>query len=367
MQIGIVGLPFSGKSTLFQTITKTHIDAAALAKAESHQSVIKVPDERLDKLTEIFNPKKKVNATIEVIDVVGLQKGDSGLPAGKAGSTQFTSNFLSKVRTNDALIQVVRLFENESVPHPEGSINMMRDINSFETEFIISDMDIIERRIDSIKKQIMKTKDEQLKRELPVLEKCYEHLQNETALREAHLSEDELKLLRSYQFLSAKPMLIAINLDENHVGDADKFLNELTKKKLSKNTKALAFFGKIEQEMSELSDDETLEFMQEFGVKESALINIIRESYDLLHLHTFFTFGDVECHAWTLKKGANAQEAAGEVHTDFYNKFIRAEVVHYNDFIEDGSFANAKEKGHWRLEGKEYVVQDGDLIVIRHG
>ncbi|UCH65835.1 MAG: redox-regulated ATPase YchF [Ignavibacterium sp.] len=360
MQIGIVGLPFSGKSTLFQTITKTHIDAAALAKSETHQSVIKIPDKRLDKLTEIFNPKKKVNAAIEVIDVVGLQKGETG-------STQFTSNFLAKVRTNDALIQVVRLFDNESVPHPEGTINMMRDIDSFETEFIISDMDIIERRIDSIKKQIMKSKDEQLKRELPILEKCYQHLQEETPLREAHLSNDELKLLRSYSFLSAKPMLIALNLDEDHVGDSDNFLNELTKKKLSKNTKALAFFGRIEREMSELSDEEALEFMQEYGIKESSLISVIRESYDLLNLHTFFTFGDVECHAWTLKKGANAQEAAGEVHTDFYNKFIRAEVVHYNDFIEDGSFANAKEKGHWRLEGKEYVVQDGDLIVIRHG
>jgi GTP-binding protein YchF len=360
MQIGIVGLPFSGKSTLFQTITKTHIEAASLAKSESHQSVIKVPDERLDKLTNIFKPKKKVNTTIEVIDVIGLQKGDSG-------SIQFTSNFLSKVKTNDALIQVVRLFENESVPHPEGTINMIRDIESFETEFIISDMDIIERRIESIKKQIMKTKDEQLKRELPVLEKCFQHLQNETPLREAHLSNDELKLLRSYSFLSAKPMLIALNLDENHVGDADKFLNKLTKKKLSKNTKALAFFGKIEQEMSELSDDEAFEFMKEYGIKESALISILRESYDLLNLHTFFTVGDVECHARTLKKGANVHEAAGEVHTDFYNKFIRAEVVHYNHFIEEGSFSKAKEKGHWHLEGKEYIVQDGDIITVRHG
>jgi GTP-binding protein YchF len=349
MQIGIVGLPFSGKSTLFQTITKTHIDAAALAKSESHQSVIKVPDERLDKLTDIFNPKKKVNATIEVIDVIGLLKGDTG-------STKFTSNFLSKVKTNDALIQVVRLFENESVPHPEGTISMMRDIESFETEFIISDMDIIERRID-----------EQLKRELPVLEKCYQHLQNETPLREAHLSDDELKLLRSYQFLSAKPMLIALNLDENHVGDADKFLDELAKKKLSKNTKALAFFGKIEQEMSELSDDEALVFMNEYGIKESALNNIIKASYVLLGLHSFITVGEDECRTWTIRKGMTAQQAAGEVHTDFYNNFIRAEVVHYNHFIEDGSFAKAKEMGHWRLEGKEYVVQDGDIISVRHG
>ncbi len=360
MQIGIVGLPFSGKSTLFQTITKTHIDPAVLTKAESRQAVIKVPDERLEKLTGIFNPKKKVNATIEVIDVVGLQKGDSG-------STQFTSNFLGKVKTNDALIQVVRLFENDAVPHPDNTINMMRDIDSFETEFIISDMEIVEKRLENIKKQIMKTKDEELKRELPVLEKCNDILQKEIPLREEKLSSDELKILRSYQLLSAKPMLIALNLDENQIDDANKLLDELVKKKLRKNTKALTFFGKIELEMSELPEDDAAVFMEEYGIKQSALDSIIRESYDLLGLHSFFTVVEDECRAWTIKKGKNAQEAAGEIHTDFFKKFIRAEVVHYDDFIADGSFAKAKENGHWRLEGKEYIVQDGDIISIRHG
>lgn len=360
MQIGIVGLPFSGKSTLYQTITRTHLDPNELAKSESHQSVIKVPDERLNRLTEIFNPKKKVNATIEVIDVVGLKKGDSG-------STQFTSNFLGKVKTNDALIQVVRLFENETVPHPDSSINMIRDIDSFETEFLISDMEILEKRLESLKKQVMKTSDENLKRELPVLEKCNEILHSETSLREANLHKDELKFLRSYQLLSAKPMLIALNLDENQVHDAEKYLNELVKKKVGPNTKALAFFGQIEMEMAALDDEESTEFMKEYGIKESALNSIIREAYDLLGLHSFFTVGDDECRAWTTKKGSNAQKAAGEIHTDFYNKFIRAEVVHYDDFIVHGSFAKAKESGHWRLEGKEYVVQDGDIISIRHG
>ena len=360
MQIGIVGLPFSGKSTLFQTITKTHIDPAVLSKAESHQAVIKVPDERLNKLTGIFNPKKEVNATIEVIDVVGLQKGDSG-------STQFTSNFLGKVKTNDALIQVVRLFENEAVPHPDNTINMIRDIDSFETEFIISDMEIVEKRLASIKKQIMKTSDDGLKREVPVLEKCNEILQKETSLREEKLSIDELKILRSYQLLSAKPMLIALNLDENQVDDGNNHLDELVKKKLGKNTKALTFFGKIELELSDLADEEAEVFMEEYGIKESALNSLIRESYNLLGLHSFFTVGEDECRAWTIKKGMTAQEAAGEIHTDFFKKFIRAEVVHYDDFIADGSFAKAKENGHWRLEGKEYIVQDGDIISVRHG
>ena len=360
MQIGIVGLPFSGKSTLFQTITKTHIEPEMLAKAESHQSVIKVPDGRLDKLTEIFNPKKKVNTTIEVIDVVGLQKGDSG-------STQFTGNFLGKVKTNDALIQVIRLFENETVPHPESSINMMRDVETFETEFIISDLSIVEKRIESIKKQILKTKDEQLKRELPVLEKCYELLQNETPLRDAHLSEDDRKMLRSYQLLTSKPMLIALNFDENQVKETEEYMNELVKKKLGSNTKALSFFGQIEMEMSQLSEEEAKIFMKEYGIQESALKNIIRSAYELLGVQSFFTVGEDECRAWTIKKGINAQEAAGEIHTDFFNKFIRAEVVHYDDFIEAGSFAKAKESGHWRLEGKEYIVQDGDIISVRHG
>jgi GTP-binding protein YchF len=360
MQIGIVGLPQSGKSTLFQTITKTHLDPSAMSRVETHQAIIKVPDERLDKLTEIFNPKKKTNATIEVFDVVGLQKGDSG-------STQFTSNFLGKVKNNDALIQVVRLFKSDIVPHPDGSVNMTRDINSFETEFLISDLSIIEKRIETVKKQIQKTQDEKLKRELPLLEKCYEILQDEKPLRDAHLSDDEIKMLNSFQLLTIKPMLIALNLDETQVDETGKYLDELAKKKLSAHTKALFFFGKIEQELSELSDKEAEVFMNEYGIKESALNSIIREAYDLLGLQSFFTCGEQECRAWTIKKGSTAQEAAGEIHTDFYNKFIRAETVGYDDFIAAGSFAKAKEQGTWRLEGKEYIVKDGDILIIRHG
>ena len=359
MQIGIVGLPQSGKSTLFQTITKTHLDQSSMAKVETHQAMIKIPDARLDKLTEIFIPKKKTSTTIEVLDVVGLQKGDSG-------STQFTSNFLGKVKNNDALIQVVRLFKNELVPHTDGSVNMMRDIDAFETEFIISDLTIIEKRIETVKKQIQKIQDEKLKRELPLLEKCYSLLQEEKPLRDAHLTGDEMKILNSFQLLTIKPMLIALNLDETQVNETAKYLDELAKKKLGKHTKALFFFGKIEQEMSELSDKEAEIFMNEYGIKQSALNSIIREAYDLLGLQSFFTCGEQECRAWTIKKGSNAQEAAGEIHTDFYNKFIRAEVVGYEDFISAGTFAKAKEQGTWRLEGKEYVVKDGDILIIRH-
>jgi len=359
MQIGIVGLPFSGKSTLFQTITKTHLDQSQLAKIESHQAVIKVPDERLNKLSEMFKPQKTTYTSIEFVDVVGLQKGDSG-------STQFTGNFLSKVKTNDALIQVVRLFKNEIVIHPEGSINMMRDINTFETEFILSDLTIVEKRIDNIKKQILKTQDEALKRELAVLEKCDEILQSEKPLRDSNLTIDELQILKTYQLLSAKPMLIALNLDESQINDTEKYFDTLVKSKIDKNTKAMVFLGQLELEMSELNEEDVSVFMKEYGIDESALESIIREAYNLLGLQSFFTVGEDECRAWTIHKGMSAQEAAGVIHTDFYNKFIRAEVVHYDDFITYGSFAHAKEQGAWRLEGKEYTVKDGDIISIRH-
>jgi len=359
MQIGIVGLPYSGKTTLFQTITKTLLDPGELGKSDVHQAVIKVPDARLDKLTEMFNPKKKVNATIEVVDVVGLQKGDSG-------STQFTGNFLAKVKTNDALVQVVRLFSNDAVPHPDGSINMMRDINSFETEFIISDMALIEKRLENIKKQIMKTSDEKLKREVPLLEKCFELLQNETPLRDHAFTKDELLILKTYQLLSIKPMLIALNFDETQINDTEKYLDELVKQKLGHNTRAICFFGKIEMEMAELSGEDAAVFMADYGIKESALDGLIRASYDLLGLQSFFTVGEDECRAWTIRKGMNAQESAGEIHTDFFKKFIRAEVVSYDDYVELGSFAKAKEAGKWRLEGKEYIVKDGDIISVRH-
>ncbi len=360
MQIGIVGLPYSGKSTLFQTITRTHLDPTALAKSEAHHAIVKVPDARLDRCAGIFSPKSTIHATIEFVDVVGLKKGESG-------STQFTTNFLSNVKTNDALVQVVRLFANDTVPHPDGSIDHLRDITAFETEFILSDLAIVETRIERIRKQLQKTNDEIARKELPLLEKCYDILQQERPLREAALSADEQRLLKTYQLLSVKPMLIALNLDETQRSRAGALCDEVAKFKGGANTKAMMFFGKVEMELSELSDEEAPLFMSEYGITESALTALIRQSYDLLGLQSFFTVGEDECRAWTIRKGMTAQEAAGAIHSDFVQKFIRAEVVHYDDFIEyGGSFAKVKEKGLWRLEGKEYVVREGDIISIRH-
>jgi GTP-binding protein YchF len=360
MQIGIVGLPFCGKSTLFQTITKTHLDPSVLSKAEAHHAIVKVPDDRLDRLSALFSPKSTVYATIDFVDVVGLKKGESG-------STQFTTNFLANVKTNDALVQVVRVFADETVPHPDGSLDPMRDIVSFETEFILSDLALIETRVDRIRKQIQKLPDENLKKELPVLEKCQKALESESPLREVDFTKEESQVLRTYQLLTLKPMLIALNFDESQRNDSTDLVKQIAGKKEGKQTKIVSFFGKIEMEMSELPDDEANLFMAEYGIKESALGTLIRESYALLGLQSFFTVGEDECRAWTIRKGMNAQEAAGAIHSDFVTKFIRAEVVSYDHFIGDGgSFAKAKETGHWRLEGKEYVVKDGDILTIRH-
>ena len=360
MQIGIVGLPFSGKSTLFQAITRTHLDPSSLSKTETHQAIVKVPDPRLQKLSALFNPKKETFATIEFVDVVGLKKGESG-------TTQFTSTFLSSVKTNDALVQVVRLFANDVVPHPDGSVDPVRDIASFETEFIISDMSIIETRLERIKKQLQKSGDETMKKELPVLEKANQLLQNEKPLREADFTKEELHLLKTYQLLSMKPMLIALNFDESQQKSAESIAQQIAATKEGRRTKVVSFFGKIDMEMSELTEEEARTFMAEYGIKESALDTVIRESYALLGLQSFFTVGDDECRAWTIRKGMTAQEAAGVIHSDFLNKFIRAEVVSYVDFMKhEGSFPKVKEAGVWRLEGKEYIVEDGDIISIRH-
>ncbi len=360
MQIGIVGLPFSGKSTLYQTITKTHLDPSVLTKTEAHHAMVKVPDARLDRLSALFSPKSTVHTTIEFVDVVGLKKGESG-------STQFTTNFLGSVKTNDALVQVVRLFTDGTVPHPDGSVDPVRDIATFEAEFILSDLAIVETRIERIKKQLMKLQDDHLKRELPVLEKCHQALSSEHPLREVAFTRDESLVLKNYQLLSAKPMLIALNFDELQRAAAEAETKRIASAKEGKNTKAVSFFGKIEMEMSELPDDEAKVFMEEYGIRESALDTLIREAYALLGLQSFFTVGEDECRAWTVRTGSTAQEAAGAIHSDFVNKFIRAEVVHYDHFIEHGgSFAKAKEAGQWRLEGKEYLVKDGDILSIRH-
>ena len=359
MQIGLVGLQYSGKTTLFNTIAGIEDDGTQMGKEEATIEVVKVPDERLDKLTELFNPKRTVNATIEVFDTPGLKMSDDG-------KVKITSQFLNNVKNNDALFYVVRQFNNNAVPHPMNTVNPVRDIEFLETEFLFYDLAFLEGRIEKLKKDILKIKDDKLKRELPVIEKCFAHVESEKPLRTLELTDEEMKMLSGFQLLSLKPLLIGINLDENSIENVDEIMNDIVEALPNKGETVIPFFGKIEYELSSMEEEDRLTFMEDYGIKESALSKILSSAYSKLGLQSFFTVGEDECRAWTIKKNFTAQDSAGVIHTDFYNKFIRAEVVHYDDYIKFGSFSKCKEAGVWRLEGKQYIVRDGDILNIRH-
>lgn len=358
MQIGLVGLQYSGKTTLFNILAELKSGEGNI-KEEANIAVVKIPDERLDKLTEIFRPQKQVNATIEVYDIPGLRTSDEG-------KLKITSAFLNNVKNNDALFYVIRNFKNDSVPHPNNKIDPINDINFLETEFLLTDMEFLEKRLDKVKKDIQKSKDDRLKHELPVIEKCYNHVEKELPLRTLGLDDNEKKLLSGYQLLTLKPAAVAVNFDDNSVDEAENEIEKI-RKQFSKNGLIfIPFFAKIEEELNDLSAEERAVFMEDYGIKESAKSKILKTSYELLGLESFFTAGEDECRAWTIKKNYTAQQAAGVIHSDFYNKFIRAEVVSYDHFMEHKSFAKCKENGTWRLEGKEYIVKDGDILTIRH-
>lgn len=359
MQIGLVGLQYSGKTTLFNTISDSGARASQTQKEEASIEVVKVPDERLNELSKIFNPKKQVNATIEVFDLPGLKMSDDN-------KVKITSAFLSGVRNNDSLFYVIRGFKDDSVAHPMDSVNPLRDIEFLEVEFLLSDLAFLESRLEKLKRDVLKSKDEKMKRELPVIEKCLAHCEKEMPLRTLHLDENEIKLLSGYQLLTIKQLAIAINYDENSIPAVDSEISQLITKLEKAHATIIPFFAKIELELSQMNEDDRAAFMHDYGIKESALSKILRTSYEMLGLQSFFTVGEDECRAWTIKKNYTAQQAAGVIHTDFFNRFIRAEVVHYEDFLKHGSFNKCKEAGAWRLEGKEYIVKDGDILNIRH-
>ncbi|NMB80895.1 MAG: redox-regulated ATPase YchF, partial [Ignavibacteria bacterium] len=354
MQIGLVGLQFSGKTSLFNTLSMSAGHTAS-QKDETTVEVVKVPDDRLDNLYKIFNPKKQVNATIEVFDIPGLRMSEDN-------KVKITTAFLNSVRNNDALFYIVRAFKDDSISHPMNRIDPLNDIKFLETEFLLSDMAFLENRLEKLKKDVLKSKDEKMKREIPLIEKCFAHCEKELPLRSLNLDENELKLLGGFQLLTLKPLAIAINYDETSISNVDDDINRIAAELQKSHATIIPFFAKIELELSQMSEEDQQVFMQDYGIKESALAKILRTSYELLGLHSFFTVGEDECRAWTIKKNFNAQQAAGVIHTDFFNRFIRAEVVHYDDFVKHGSFAKCKEAGAWRLEGKEYIVKDGDIL-----
>ncbi len=359
MKIGIVGLAQSGKTTLFNALTGAQVDTTAFTgKAEAHRAVVNVPDERIERLNEIFQPKKKTPAIIEYIDLAGL----SATEQKKSG---FSDQFLGQIRLVDAILVLVRAFENDAIPHPLNSIDPLRDLVNVEAEFIISDLSIVENRMDRLQRQMKSKKSDQDVREYALLEKCKAFLEEEKPLRHFDMTPDEEMIVRGYQFLTQKPLIVVVNIGEDDIADQSRALAPFASYANDAAATVLAVSAQIEMEIRQLSEEEAEIFQSDLGITESAMARLIRASYDLLGLISFFTVGDDEVRAWTIRRGAKAPQAAGAIHTDFERGFIRAEVVHYDDFIRRKSLPQCKTDGVMRLEGKEYVVKDGDIINFR--
>lgn len=357
MQIGIVGLPFAGKTTIFSTLLKHKSTDAGFHKPEMERGVVKVPDERLDRLTAMFNPKKKVNAVIEYVKVQGV---DSGGDKPLALSAQFLAN----LKNVDAIMVVVRDFDNDLAPHPLNRIDPNQDIRFINSEFLISDLSVVETRIERLEKGLAKIKDEQQARELALMKRFQQQLEQEKPLREMEMHPDEEKMIRGYQFLTLKPLLYVINIAESKIAQAAEIEKSLASH-LTPHCALTSLSAEIELEISELSEEDAVVFMADLGIQEPALHKLIRTSYELLGLISFFTVGEDECRSWTIRRGAKAQQAAGVIHSDLEKGFIRAETVHYEDLIAQGNMHACRDKGLLRLEGKEYVVKDGDILNIR--
>ncbi len=359
MKIGIVGLPLSGKTALFNALTGSTIDTGfSGGKSEAHQAIVQVPDERIEKLNEIFEPKKKTPAIIDYIDLSGM----SGSEQKKGG---FSDSFLGQLRTVDAILVVLRAFKDENIPHPQNSVNPVRDYGIVESEFMLSDLSIIENRMQRLQRQLKAKKNDQDVRELALLEKCQQYLEEEKPLRSLEMSTDEEMMVRGYQFLTKKPLIVVANIGEDDIADEEKIIGPIKTVMADTKSTIIAISAQIEMEIQQLSDEEAESFRNDLGITDSAMEKLIRTSYDLLGLISFLTAGTDEVRAWTIRDGELAPQAAGAIHTDIERGFIRAEIVHYDDFIKHGTMAKCKTEGLVRLEGKEYVVKDGDIINFR--
>jgi GTP-binding protein YchF len=361
MKIGIIGLPNSGKTTVFTALTRGQVatEAYSSGRMEVHTAVVHVPDERVDKLAEMYHPKKVTYATVQYKDIAGLAKG-----MGEAGG--LAGELLNEISQNDALLHVVRAFSDPNVLHPEGDVDPARDIEIMETELLLNDMTIITNRLERIASRLGKGGDakerQALADEKVLLERLLAALEEETPIRELDLTPEEEKFLRGFALLSQKPMLILLNIDD----DADESVADQYQDVVrGENVAVAALRGKLEAELAQMEPEEAAEFLAEFDIPEPGLSRIIRLSYQLLQVHSFFTVGEDEVRAWTIPVGATAVEAAGAIHSDLARGFIRAEVVAYEDLMAAGSMAEARKQGTLRLEGKEYVVKDGDIVHIR--
>jgi ribosome-binding ATPase len=356
MRLGIIGLPNSGKTTIFNALTRSDRPTGAVSsgKLEVYTAVVPVPDERIDILSRMYNPKKTIYATITYTDIGGLEKG--------VGSSGISGEMRNQLQQVDGFIHVVRAFEDDTVPHPEGSVDPARDVNSLDTEFLLADLIVIEKRMERLTEEQRKGKALNkiaYEAESAVLQRLKQQLDNLQPLRDLDVSEDEMKIVRGYGLMSLKPMLVIFNTGEKHREPAEIASYE------HKNTRMVSLQGRIEAEIAQLEGDDQKMFLEEYGITEPSASRVIRESYDLMHIHSFFTVGEDEVRAWTVPVGATAQESAAVIHTDLARGFIRAEVTPYNDLIAAGNMAEVKRLGQMRLEGKEYVVQDGDILNIR--
>jgi GTP-binding protein YchF len=356
MKTGIIGLPQVGKTTLFKILTKANLDARA-AQAATHVGIASVPEPRLVKLAEIFKPKKITYATIEYVDVGGLAREKARESAS-----------LAQLREVDALAHVVRAFENPVVPHPSGKVDPLRDAEDLDLELMLADLDQITRRLERLEKDLEKKKEQTLENEQTLLLRCKKALEATQALRELEFTNDERKMLTGFKFLSQRPMLYVLNVGDDEVGDLEHSVEKhgLTALGAKPNTAVVPICGRIEAELAELDDAAGAELLSAYGLKSPGLDRVIEASYRLLGLTSFFTAGEPEVRAWTIKQGMNAQKAAGTIHSDIERGFIKAEVVRWDQLIEATSWAGARERAWLRLEGKEYIVQEGDVILFRH-
>ena len=358
MKNGIIGLPQVGKTSLFKILTKSEVATGGYSGREAHIGIAKVPDERLDKLAALYNPKKLVHTAIEYADVAAV--GQEALK---------DSGYINTLRSVDAIIHVVRAFDDPSIPHV-GPVDPLCDIKNVEFDLMVSDLGQVEKRLERLQKDLKKGKTAELERENDLLIRAKAWLEEEKPLREMEINADDEKRIRGFMFLSQKPVLYVLNVSESsNLGEdlanaATKF--GLTDVEAKKNAGVTAICGKVEAELATMSDADAADFLSSYGLHESGLARLIRKSYELLGLISFFTVGEDECRAWTVPKNSRAQNAAGAIHTDLEKHFIRAETIHWDKLLEAGSEANAKNKGWLRLEGKDYIVQDGDVMHIRH-